>query len=185
MSSPKALARSSQMKNKEITVEHVKVGERRLIVVTPTSFTNSDDKDVSRSVSETSTSETQQTGNADYRSRLMGGIVCRDCGKVFSAQRHLNKRRKIHTGGKPFNCEICNKSFSAAHHVKRHVKFVHKGERPFKCQLCLLTFTQRSGLNNHILKRHAGFIKPSEQEVPKNGKQDRSSKPEGQQPKKC
>ena len=136
---------------------------------------------------ETATSETQQQGNNNYGSRLTGGVVCRDCGKVFPTQCHLNEHRKIHTSRKPYNCEICGKQFSVAKSVKSHIKTIHNKERPFTCQLCLLAFTQKCYLKKHMLRRHynAVTLQPSEPEVPKperRGRPKKSSKPKTPQP---
>lgn len=95
--------------------------------------------------------------------------------------RHLN----VHTGVKPFQCDICNKPFREKHNLKLHIKTTHEvtrekhykcpqcsfrtyhkhnlrqhmnthGDvRPFACDVCSLKFTQKSHLKSHIKAKHS------------------------------
>ena len=138
-----------------MTVEHVKVGSRKLIVITPASYTRSENvKDDSQSNSQMAVSHHQQEGNVHgVLSRLTGGLVCKDCGKVFSAQCYLDKHRRIHMGGKPFNCDLCDKQFTQACHVKRHMS-THTEEKPFTCEICMRSFARKHQLKGHMSRKH-------------------------------
>ena len=52
------------------------------------------------------------------RSRV--AYPCKHCGKVFSANFHLQMHIRKHTGDKPFVCEQCGRAFSQKGSLKRH-----------------------------------------------------------------
>ena len=51
----------------------------------------------------------------------------------------------------------CGKGFLLAHKLAEHRRRVHTGEKPFKCNMCDQRFTDSSSLSHHR-KRHAGVI---------------------------
>ena len=164
--------------NKEVSVLHVQVGERKLVVMTPTNYTiPSDNSSAPRSISETAASETQQQGNTNYHSRPTGSLVCRDCGKVFSAKYLFHEHRRIHTDGKPFNCGFCDKQFAKPENVRQHIRTVHNKERPYKCRLCSRTFTRKDVLKDHLYRKHS-VLKPVIVDRPKPGDPEGPNKPE-------
>ena len=36
---------------------------------------------------------------------------CEECGRLFKLKGHLNNHRRLHTGEKPYKCDICDESF--------------------------------------------------------------------------
>ncbi|RXG68538.1 Zinc finger and BTB domain-containing protein 20 [Armadillidium vulgare] len=75
----------------------------------------------------------------DYKSLNVGDV-----------KRHVMFK---HTGEKPFQCTICDKSFTVKQTLKIHMR-THTGEKPYLCSLCSKRFTHKVSLNIHLKKTH-------------------------------
>lgn len=74
--------------------------------------------------------------------------VCEFCKKAFSKTNHLTVHRYLHTGEKPFHCQVCGMNFKCKTSLKRHV-FCH-GNQQFKCVVCNVGFANESKLSYHV-----------------------------------
>lgn len=101
--------------------------------------------------------------NQKYNSRsnvkhfLLGGDTiaggrpheCSTCQKRFTEASNLRRHLKYHLGEKPFKCDVCMKQFTRNSDLKVHAR-IHSGERPYTCSICNRKFTYSSNLNSHI-----------------------------------
>ncbi|KAH3866735.1 hypothetical protein DPMN_029834 [Dreissena polymorpha] len=65
----------------------------------------------------------------------------------------LNKSREVDVHEKPFNCDICGKSYKLKRSLSRHIK-VHSSVDSYKCSLCTLFFEDSSKLLEHKRSKH-------------------------------
>ena len=81
---------------------------------------------------------------------------CDVCQKTFKLDKLLKVHvKKIHTNeAKRYQCEQCRYATSDKRHLKTHIDSMHLGLRPFSCDTCQATFTQKAHLNTHIKSVH-------------------------------
>ena len=72
---------------------------------------------------------------------------CRICPKNLFASK---KEREIHVIQEHRKCHICDKTFSNAHSLCRHVATVHQNARPYECSECGKTFKDVCSRNTHV-----------------------------------
>uniref|UniRef100_A0A672Y884 Zinc finger and BTB domain containing 40 n=1 Tax=Sphaeramia orbicularis TaxID=375764 RepID=A0A672Y884_9TELE len=83
---------------------------------------------------------------------------CPTCDRVFSSAALLDKHKATHTGGKPFSCELCNKSYQQLsglwyHNRTQHPDVFANHTRQLKalvqCDVCFKFFPSASSLAKH------------------------------------
>ncbi|KAJ6643496.1 Zinc finger protein, partial [Pseudolycoriella hygida] len=79
---------------------------------------------------------------------------CEECGGFYLSRSHLVIHQRIHTGERPFQCDICESKFFTKRCVAKHM-FRHTGEvrqRPIHCPVCDKNFRDKQGLKSHMIQ---------------------------------
>ncbi|GMT15933.1 hypothetical protein PFISCL1PPCAC_7230 [Pristionchus fissidentatus] len=86
---------------------------------------------------------------------------CTYCPKNFLKLKHFKNHERIHTGERPFKCELCAKTFVQKVNLTVHVKNTHAASQAptyrHPCQHCTLTFQNRVDLSMHLMKNHSSY----------------------------
>lgn len=89
---------------------------------------------------------------------LEKNFVCREpgCGKAFQKPSGRMEHERIHSGERPFSCELCDKKFIQKSHLTAHMR-AHLDVKPYICKFpnCDKRFTQRSNFDQHT-RHHTG-----------------------------
>ncbi|KAG8253023.1 hypothetical protein J6590_044017 [Homalodisca vitripennis] len=83
-----------------------------------------------------------------------GAHPCDLCAKVFPYRYQMIVHRRYHTERKPFQCQVCGRSFENSDELSQHGKSCHQENNSMlTCQVCFHVFASAGSLERHA-RRH-------------------------------
>merc|ERR1712227_978397 len=81
--------------------------------------------------------------------------TCHTCNKEFLTQRQFDDHMRLHSGEKPFICDVCGSSFRIVSQLQTHITKIHAKIKNHRCLVCEKTFFTKRELVEHT-RTHTG-----------------------------
>ncbi|XP_014203950.1 zinc finger and BTB domain-containing protein 49 [Copidosoma floridanum] len=82
------------------------------------------------------------------------------CGRIFTKRTHFEYHEKVHSGEKPYECDVCKKRFIQKNKLLRHLTCVHD-RNEVECHDCGKKFNSKDYLKLHVLIHQERILKCS------------------------
>ncbi|XP_046407414.1 oocyte zinc finger protein XlCOF6-like [Ischnura elegans] len=129
------------------------IGERKTAERVGSS--DGDGKPYTKNMSPESTTSCARNLRNDVLEGAKGGpFNCSICNKSFTLRSSLSNHMRSHKERKRYLCTICSKSFASKSRITKHLR-THMEEKPFSCSDCMKSFSLKGTLMTH-LRTHTG-----------------------------